>query len=153
MAAVEAVCLFLAACYGGYFGAGLGIILLAVLGLFSALRFNQLNAIKQLLSIVVGVTSATFLAFSSHVEWVLVACMVPGSLIGGSARRAPRHAGRPGPAARRRRRVRVRHRARLRADVRSDDPCCSSRMQRLGLAILDGAGQARDHGEDHVRTG
>jgi uncharacterized membrane protein YfcA len=84
LAVVEAGCLFLAACYGGYFGAGLGIILLAVLGLFSALRFNQLNAIKQLLSIVVGVTSATFLAFSSHVEWALVACMVPGSLVGGA---------------------------------------------------------------------
>lgn len=84
LAVVEMVCLFLACCYGGYFGAGLGIILLAVLGLFSSLRFNRINAIKQLLSIVVGVTSATFLAFSSHVEWVLVACMVPGSFIGGS---------------------------------------------------------------------
>jgi uncharacterized membrane protein YfcA len=84
LAVVEMGCLFLACCYGGYFGAGLGIILLAVLGLFSALRFNQLNAIKQLLSIVVGVTSATFLAFTSHVEWALVACMVPGSLVGGA---------------------------------------------------------------------
>ena len=81
----EVLSLFFAACYGGYFGAGLGIVLLAVMGLFSTLRFNQLNAIKQLLSIAIGLSSALFLAFSSHVSWVLVAYMVPGSLIGGTA--------------------------------------------------------------------
>ena len=38
---------FLAGVYGGYFGGGLGIMLIAVLGLFSSVPFAQLNAVKQ----------------------------------------------------------------------------------------------------------
>ena len=73
----------LAAVYGGYFGAGLGIMLIAVLGLFSELPFTRLNAVKQLLSLVVNVCAASFLVFSGKIEWTLVAVMAPASLIGG----------------------------------------------------------------------
>lgn len=73
----------LAAVYGGYFGAGLGIMLIAVLGLFSDLPFTRLNAVKQLLSLVVNVCAASFLVFSGKIEWTLVAVMAPASLIGG----------------------------------------------------------------------
>ena len=73
----------LAAVYGGYFGAGLGIMLIAVLGLFSELPFTRLNAVKQLLSFVVNVCAASFLVFSGKIEWTLVAEMAPASLIGG----------------------------------------------------------------------
>ena len=73
----------LAAVYGGYFGAGLGIMLIAVLGLFSELPFTRLNAVKQLLSFVVNVCAASFLVFSGKIEWTLVAVMAPASLIGG----------------------------------------------------------------------
>jgi uncharacterized membrane protein YfcA len=76
--------LFVAACYGGYFGAGLGIVLLAVLGLFSPLPFNRLNAIKQLLSVAIGVSSALVLAFTRHADWALVAWMMPGAFLGGT---------------------------------------------------------------------
>ena len=72
-----------AAVYGGYFGAGLGIMLMAVLGLFSDLPFNRLNAVKQILSVVINVFAAGFLVFSGKVEWPLVAVMAPCSLIGG----------------------------------------------------------------------
>jgi uncharacterized membrane protein YfcA len=73
----------LAAIYGGYFGAGLGIMLMAVLGLFSELPFTRLNAVKQLLAAVVNVFAAAFLVFSGKVEWSLVVVMAPCSLIGG----------------------------------------------------------------------
>ncbi|MEP7202807.1 MAG: sulfite exporter TauE/SafE family protein, partial [Ilumatobacteraceae bacterium] len=69
--------------YGGYFGAGLGIMLMAVLGLVSDLPFNRLNAVKQMLSFVVNVSAAMFLVFSGKVEWTIVAVMAPASLIGG----------------------------------------------------------------------
>ncbi len=73
-----------AAVYGGYFGAGLGIMLMAVLGLFSDRSLTQVNAVKQLLSIVVNVCAAAFLVFKGNVEWSLVAVMAPASLVGGN---------------------------------------------------------------------
>jgi uncharacterized membrane protein YfcA len=80
---LEVASVALAAVYGGYFGAGLGIMLMAVLGLFSELPFTRLNAVKQLLSFVVNIFAAAFLVFSGKVEWSLVAIMAPCSLIGG----------------------------------------------------------------------
>jgi uncharacterized membrane protein YfcA len=69
--------------YGGYFGAGLGIMLMAVLGLFSDLPFNRLNAVKQMLSFLVNISAAAFLVFSGKLEWTLLAVMAPCSLVGG----------------------------------------------------------------------
>ena len=56
---------------------------MAVLGLFSDLPFNRLNAVKQLLSFVVNACAATFLVFSGKIEWTLVAVMAPAAMIGG----------------------------------------------------------------------
>jgi len=75
---------FLAGIYGGYFGAGLGIMLIAVLGLFSAVPFTQLNAVKQPLAAAINLSAAAFLVFSGKIEWTLVAVMAPASLLGGA---------------------------------------------------------------------
>jgi uncharacterized protein len=75
---------FLTAIYGGYFGAGLGIMLLAILGLFSPLSLDRLNAVKQVLALAVNVSAAAFLAVSGAARWDLVAVMAPASLIGGN---------------------------------------------------------------------
>jgi uncharacterized membrane protein YfcA len=80
----QVACVGLAAVYGGYFGAGLGIMLIAVLGLFSDLPLNRLNAIKLLLAFVVNLFAAIFLSFSGKVEWTLVAVMAPAALLGGN---------------------------------------------------------------------
>jgi uncharacterized protein len=82
--AVEVGAVGLAAVYGGYFGAGLGIMLVAVLGLLSDRPFLQLNAVKQLLSFLINTCAAAFLVFSGKVEWSLVLVMAPGALLGGS---------------------------------------------------------------------
>lgn len=82
-ALLEVSAVTIAAIYGGYFGAGLGIMLLAVLGMFSDLAFNRLNAVKQLLSFLVNVSAASFLVFSGKIEWTIVAVMAPASLLGG----------------------------------------------------------------------
>ncbi|HXZ83484.1 MAG TPA: sulfite exporter TauE/SafE family protein [Acidimicrobiales bacterium] len=76
---------FLSSVYGGFFGAGLGIMLLAFLGLFSVDSLPRLNVVKQALSFVISVVASALLAFSGHVSWIFVAVMVPTSLIGGMA--------------------------------------------------------------------
>jgi uncharacterized protein len=80
---VEILAIGATAIYGGYFGAGLGIMLMAVMGLFSDLPFTRLNAVKQLLAFVVNICAAAFLVFSGKIEWSLVLVMAPCALLGG----------------------------------------------------------------------
>jgi len=83
-AVMEVMAIGIAAVYGGYFGAGLGIVVVAVLGLFSDLPFTRLNAVKQLISFTVNIFAAGFLVFSGKVEWGFVAVMAPAALAGGN---------------------------------------------------------------------
>jgi uncharacterized membrane protein YfcA len=75
---------FCAAVYGGYFGAGLGIVLLAVLGLFIDRSLTAVNALKSALSLVVNVLAALFLVWSGEVVWLLALVMAVTSLGGGA---------------------------------------------------------------------
>ncbi len=70
--------------YGGYFGAGLGIILLAVLGLLLDDTLRRVNALKQAISLITNVVAALFFAASGKVVWSLVLVMAPASLLGGA---------------------------------------------------------------------
>jgi len=74
---------FCGAVYGGYFGAGLGIMLLAVLGVLLDDPLRVLNALKSALSLVINAAAALFLAFSGKVVWSLVAVMAVAALGGG----------------------------------------------------------------------
>ena len=76
------VAVFFAAVYGGFFGAGLGIMLLAVLGLLTTQSLLQVNALKQALSFVINVVAATFFAISGHVAWELVPVMAVAAMLG-----------------------------------------------------------------------
>jgi uncharacterized membrane protein YfcA len=76
---------FVVSIYGGYFGAGLGIALLAVLGLVIDESLPRLNALKQVLALVINVVAASFFAGSGEVIWTLAAVMAPASLVGGLA--------------------------------------------------------------------
>jgi uncharacterized membrane protein YfcA len=76
--------ILLAAIYGGYFGAGLGVILLAVLGLLIEDSLIKLNALKQTISLSVNVSAAIYFTFSGQVNWPVVAVMIFGSLLGGN---------------------------------------------------------------------
>lgn len=73
----------LAAVYGGYFGAGLGVILLAVLGLLLDDTLPRLNALKQFLSLVTNTAAALFFLTSDFVVWPVAAVMAVGALAGG----------------------------------------------------------------------
>jgi uncharacterized membrane protein YfcA len=76
---------FAASIYGGYFGAGLGILLLAVLGLTVRDDLQRLNALKGLLSLVVGLAAALLFAAFGPVAWPAALVMAVTSLIGGQA--------------------------------------------------------------------
>lgn len=73
----------LAAIYGGYFGAGLSVIVLAVLGLTLDDSLTRLNALKQGISFSVNIAAALFFLFSGQVVWSAVLVMAVGALVGG----------------------------------------------------------------------
>ncbi|MDO8834135.1 MAG: sulfite exporter TauE/SafE family protein [Vicinamibacterales bacterium] len=75
----------LAAVYGGYFGAGLSVIVLAVLALTMDDALGRLNALKQAVAFSVNIAAAVFFVFSGQVEWAAALVMAVGALIGGSA--------------------------------------------------------------------
>lgn len=74
---------FLAAIYGGYFGAGLGVILMATLGLVIDENMTRLNFLKQALGFAINLAAAIYFAFSGKVDWMVAFVMIFGSLIGG----------------------------------------------------------------------
>ena len=74
----------LAAIYGGYFGAGLSVIVLATLGLVVEDTLTRLNAIKQAIGFAVNVAAAIFFVFSGQVVWAIAAVMAVGALLGGA---------------------------------------------------------------------
>jgi hypothetical protein len=75
---------FLAAIYGGYFGAGLSVIVLAVLGLVLDDNLTRLNALKQGIAFATNVTAALFFVFSGKVNWMVALLMAFGALLGGT---------------------------------------------------------------------
>jgi uncharacterized membrane protein YfcA len=73
----------LAAIYGGYFGAGLSVIVLATLGLVIDDSLTRLNALKQAISFSVNVAAAIFFLFSGSVVWPAALVMAVGAVLGG----------------------------------------------------------------------
>jgi len=72
-----------AAVYGGFFGAGLSIIVIAVLGLVLRDSIVRLNALKQVMALAVNVAAAAFFLFSDKVVWSATVVMAVGAIIGG----------------------------------------------------------------------
>ena len=70
--------------YGGYFGAGLGVILLATLGLVLDDTLTRLNALKQAIALAANFSAAVYFLFSGQVLWPVVAVMAAGALVGGA---------------------------------------------------------------------
>jgi len=75
----------LAAVYGGYFGAGLGVMLLAALGVVIGDTLTRLNALKQAVSLAVNVAAAVMFVASPRVDWAIAGVMCVASLVGGVA--------------------------------------------------------------------
>jgi uncharacterized membrane protein YfcA len=73
----------LAAAYGGYFGAGVGVIMLGFLGVVLDDNIIRLNALKQALSLSCNVAAAVFFLFSGRIDWPIIGVMAGGALVGG----------------------------------------------------------------------
>jgi len=80
---VLAVSVFACSVYGGYFGAGLGIMLLAVLGIALDDPLPSINSLKGALALIINVLAASFFVFSGKVYWHFAAVMAVTSLAGG----------------------------------------------------------------------
>lgn len=74
----------LAAVYGGYFGAGLSVIVLAVLGFLINDSLTRLNALKQAIAFSVNIAAAIFFVFSGQVNWWAALVMAIFAITGGT---------------------------------------------------------------------
>jgi uncharacterized protein len=78
-----AVAQLVIALYGGYFGGGIGILMLATLGLMGMEQIHEMNAVKTLLAAAInGIAVVTFV-LAGAVVWAPALLMIAGSLIGG----------------------------------------------------------------------
>jgi uncharacterized membrane protein YfcA len=78
-----AAVLFSASVYGGYFGAGVSVIVLAILGLIYDDSLTRLNVLKQAISFSINVSAAIYFSFSGKVDWRFALVMMIGAVAGG----------------------------------------------------------------------
>jgi len=74
---------FLVAVYGGYFGAGMGILMLAALGLIGLTDLHQMNGLKNVLAVAINGIAAIYFALANAVAWDDVFVMMLGTIVGG----------------------------------------------------------------------
>ena len=76
---------FLVALYGGYFGAGIGILMLSSLALMGDSNIHRMNAVKSLLASLINGTSVALFVWQQKVNWQLALPMIVAGIIGGFA--------------------------------------------------------------------
>jgi uncharacterized membrane protein YfcA len=74
---------FLVGIYGGYFGAGMGILMLAALGLIGLTDMHQMNGLKNIMAVCINGIAAIYFAMSNAVIWLDAAVMAAGAICGG----------------------------------------------------------------------
>lgn len=75
--------LFVSSIYGGYFGAGLGIILLAIAQIMGFSDFHVANSIKNLLATSFTILSILVFGIGGLIAWPEAVTMMVGSTVGG----------------------------------------------------------------------
>lgn len=73
------------ATYGGYFGAGIGILMLVVLGSFGLRDIHAMNGLKNFFGMCINGVAATLFILSGRVDWPAAAVMTAGAILGGFA--------------------------------------------------------------------
>lgn len=73
---------FLVAVYGGYFGAGIGILMLASLGFIRLGNIYEMNALKTVLSSLINLVASIWFIFAGLIDWPKAAVMTIGALAG-----------------------------------------------------------------------
>lgn len=78
-----AICFqFLVSIYGGYFGAGIGILMLATLAFIGLTDIHQMNALKNILGSLINVVAAVMFISSGLVDWPKAGVMTVGAVVG-----------------------------------------------------------------------
>src|SRR5690606_39093655 len=80
-----AVVQFFTAISGGFFGAGMGVMMLATLGLTESGDYHHLNALKNMLSIVIAALAIVVFVSGGVIAWLEAFLLVPGVALGGYA--------------------------------------------------------------------
>lgn len=75
--------LFVVGVYGGYFGAGQGLLIIAVLGLAIADTLHRLTALRNVLAGSTNVVAAIAFVAATHIAWGAVLLIAPASIAGG----------------------------------------------------------------------
>lgn len=70
------------AIYGGYFGAGIGILMLASLGFIGFSDIHQMNTVKTVLSSLINLVAAAWFIVAGLIHWPKVGVMTAGALVG-----------------------------------------------------------------------
>ena len=73
----------LIAFYGGYFGAGIGILLLAVLQMLGLSNIHEMNALKTLLATFINLATVIIYIIEGQIIWHLAFIMIAGGILGG----------------------------------------------------------------------
>jgi uncharacterized protein len=79
---VAVVFQFAVSVYGGYFGAGIGILMLASLGFLGLRDIHEMNALKNILSCLINVVAAVWFVWSGLIDWPKAGVMSIGALGG-----------------------------------------------------------------------
>ncbi|MFI9271973.1 sulfite exporter TauE/SafE family protein [Kitasatospora sp. NPDC052896] len=74
---------FLTGVYGGYFGAAQGVLLLALMGMLLRDDLQRMNAVKNVLALLVNGVAAVFFLFTTSINWSAVLLIAVGSAFGG----------------------------------------------------------------------
>jgi uncharacterized membrane protein YfcA len=74
---------FFVALYGGYFGAGIGILMLAALGILGYTDIHQMNGLKNLLALFINGVAALYFVAMGMVQWPWALIMALGAIAGG----------------------------------------------------------------------
>ncbi len=74
---------FFVALYGGYFGAGIGILMLAALSILGLTDIHQMNGLKNFFALCINGVAAIYFMVAHMVEWPYVLVMALGAIAGG----------------------------------------------------------------------
>lgn len=76
---------FATSVYGGFFGAGMGVMMLATLGLTQHGDYHRLNAMKNMLAMVIAAVAIIVFVAGGVIAWPQALVMLPGAALGGYA--------------------------------------------------------------------
>ncbi|HSK76815.1 MAG TPA: sulfite exporter TauE/SafE family protein [Thermoanaerobaculia bacterium] len=83
--AVASLLQFAVALYGGYFGAGIGILMLALLGFLGLTDIHGMNGLKNFFNLCINCVAAVYFIYRGAVVWPAALVIVVGATIGGYA--------------------------------------------------------------------